>query len=323
MALGWLVAEAAFAQAPPAAEVGRRGPFEVREEWLLAQPRLALPALAPFPLARGTTAVRLDFDWGNDFGHRRRGYLVDGEHTALGLVVRRGFRDSLTLGLRLPILHRGGGTLDSLIDSWHRLTGLPDNSRPLYPRNELVIAGFHEDGQPLDWTGGPGTGLGKLELEALLSPKQVRDAAFTGAVAGRVAFPSGTGPFGGGGVEAGLQGLGAFRLSPRFDLYTGLGVTAGTSDHYQGIAYQKARVFGFLALEWRLGRRLSLLGQLDGASRLATDIAAYQGLQSYLRLGLKRDLGARTRFEAGVTENIYAQQATTDFGLFFALVRRF
>ena len=45
-----------------------RGPFEAREEWLLGQNRLSLPSTTPDALAPRETRLRLDLDWGNDFG---------------------------------------------------------------------------------------------------------------------------------------------------------------------------------------------------------------------------------------------------------------
>ena len=46
-------------------------------------------------------------------------------------------------------------------------------------------------------------------------------------------------------------------------------------------------------------------------------------MQSYLRMGAKVDLARRWRLEAGFTENLEDQQATTDFGIFAGIVRRF
>ena len=42
-----------------------------------------------------------------------------------------------------------------------------------------------------------------------------------------------------------------------------------------------------------------------------------------VRLGTKLDLSPRWRLEAGFTENLADQQATTDFGVFSGIVRRF
>src|SRR5207244_3291239 len=102
-----LVAGARPAAAQPAASssFAGRGPLETREEWLLAQPHLTLPALSPDTLPDGATSVRLDGDWGNDFGWRARfpgdlenlEFMIDGEHRTLGVEVRRGVTPSLTL----------------------------------------------------------------------------------------------------------------------------------------------------------------------------------------------------------------------------------
>lgn len=102
----------------------RRGPIEWREEWLLAQPRLTLPATSPDLLPPGENQLRVDFDWGNDFGWSQevvgevpgdRRFLVDGEHGTLGVALRHGMTRRLEVGFRLPVHWRGGGLLDGVI----------------------------------------------------------------------------------------------------------------------------------------------------------------------------------------------------------------
>ena len=59
------------------------------------------------------------------------------------------------------------------------------------------------------------------------------------------------------------------------------------------------------------------------AGRLVTNLDRYPGLQSYVRMGTKVDLSKRWQLQAGFTENIEDQEATTDFGIFSGIVRRF
>ena len=88
-----------------------------------------------------------------------------------------------------------------------------------------------------------------------LAPVQAwKDSRTALAFVGRVAFPTGGEPFGGGGVEAGVQALAAFGLGERFDLYLGLGATFGGEREHAGFEYARARGFGHLALEWRFAR---------------------------------------------------------------------
>ena len=52
-------------------------------------------------------------------------------------------------------------------------------------------------------------------------------------------------------------------------------------------------------------------------------LADYPGIHSYLRLGAKVQLEERWELEAGFSENIKHQQATTDFGIRIGLTRQF
>src|SRR5262245_57002578 len=200
-----LVAASVAAQAaPPAPDAppARRGPIPARDEWLLAQPLLSLPATSPDPLARGRFEARLDGDWGSDFalvgglGGRTGAlhYLVDGEHRSGALTVRRGFGGGFTLGLRASVLWRGPGIMDGVIDAWHHALGFPDGGRSLLPNNQLRVDGRDEEKRPVHWDGQAGTGLGNLEIEA----HQViagRADAWRAAVVGRVSAPTATGAF--------------------------------------------------------------------------------------------------------------------------------
>lgn len=295
----------------------RRGPLDVREEFLPAQPRLSLPAVSPDPLARGAAELRVAVDWGSDWALRGPdgdlAYLVDGEHRTLSLEVRRGVDDRLTLGLRAPLHWRGSGVLDGVIDWWHRLTHLPDNDRFLYPTGRFRVEGRDRDGRPLVFTGAPGTGLGNLEASALWALHRDPAGAALSVVA-RADVPTGTGPYASAGVHGAVQLVSAVPVARGIDLYAGAGTTLASQDERDGIRYRRARLHGFAALEWRAARRLSLLVETNGSSRLATNVAGYRPFQLYLRVGGKLDLRPRLRLEAGFVEGLSVQN-TTDFGV--------
>jgi hypothetical protein len=318
----------------------RRGPIDAREEWLLAQPRLTLSALAPDLLAPGRSELRLHFDWGNDFGWRQdlpgeaprdRRFLVDGEHRTLALDLRHGWRAGLELSLRVPLRWRGAGMLDGVIDWFHGFTrklGLPDNERGRFLRDRFRVLGIDPQGRPLAWTGAPGTGLGRVELSARVALTRAARApsaerrAWAVALVPRVTLPTGGGPFDAPGLEGAAQLVAARGLGERWDAYLGVGGTLGGARRVDGLTYARARPHAFVAFEWRPARRLSLLAQADAAGRSVEGVADYPALASYLRLGAQLDLGARWRLAGGFTENIAHQQTTTDFGVFASLARR-
>jgi hypothetical protein len=304
----------------------RRGPLEVREEFLLAQPRLTLPSLSPDPLPAGQTRAAIGIDWGSDFGLRGSepvlDHFVDGEHRTLALDVRRGITPRFSAGVRVPLHWRGPGVLDGLIDAWHGVTGLPDNDRGLYPRNQFRIEGRGADGPKLVIPDETGTGLGNLELMGLWAVRP-RARGLALSLAARAELPTGTGPFDGAGSGFGLQVLAAHPLGRTVDVYAGVGGTLSTQLGASELEYSRARAHGFATLEWRAARVLSLLIETSLASRLVENIAGYPGRQMYFRMGAKLDLGARWRLEGGFVEGLSSIQTTTDFGVQATLAGRF
>jgi len=325
--------------APAAAEdqgASRHGPFEWREKWLLAQPRLTLPPLSPDTLGDGVTVVRLDLDWGNDLGwsqpspgegSRERRFLVDGEHRSLGVEIRHGLGERLDVGLSVPIEWRGGGVLDGVIDWFHGFTrrlGLPDNGRRSFARGLLRVEGRDEAGESLAWDGRRGAGLGRVEALGRWSPRPARAGARGGvALVARLALPSGSGPFDAKGLAVGGQLVAARPLGTAWEAYLGVGGTLEGDDRRGDVRYRRARAQGFLTAERRFGRRWSAVAQTAAASRLVTNLARYPALEWYLSLGARLNLDSGTTIEAAFTENIANQQATTDFGVQIGVSRRF
>lgn len=317
--------------APSPAQTARRGPAEVRDEQLLAQPRLTLPALSPDPTPLGrwsfsaSVLVSNTFSWKQDEAGEtpnERTFLIDGEAATLDLQLRRGLGRSLDVGLRLPVRSRGGGDLDGLIDWWHDAFDLLDASRPDFRRDAFRIEGQTRAELPFSWSERDGSGLGNVELDARWRlVDQGRDAASLALVV-RGALPTGTGPFAGHSGGVGLQATLGIPLGDRFDLYTGLGGTWQGAGPVDGIDYTPVRAHLFLAIEWRPWRRFSLVAETDAATRLVENVRAYPGAHWIAHVAGRLDLGARARLDLGFTENFQSQFTTTDFALYAGLALR-
>jgi hypothetical protein len=145
------------------------------------------------------------------------------------------------------------------------------------------------------WGQEPGFGLGNLELDArwTLTDAAPGGHAWRAALVARAGLPTGTGPFDARGAALGIQGVAARGLGRAVDLYLGAGGTVSNEDDGGGIDHDLTRLHGFLALEWRVARRWSLLAETTAASRLVTNLDGYPAVQSYLRLGAKLDLSPR------------------------------
>jgi hypothetical protein len=326
-----LVALSAAASAQDAGRE-RRGPFPSRDEWLLAQPLLTLPATSPDPLPRGRSELRLDGDWGSDFGVEGNvggrvldvRFLVDGEHRSGALTFRHGIGHGLTLGVRASVLWRGAGIMDGVIDAWHDALGLPDGGRSLFPNDRLRVEARDPSRRSLRWGGGQGAGLGNLELEAHQVLFGLEDASgWRGAAIARLSAPTATGPFAGAGVAGGLQLALAHPLGSRGDVYLGLGTTVSSRRELDAFQYRQVRPQGFVGLEGRLTRGWSVIVQIDAASRLVTNVDSYPGSVAYLRVGSKFGLKGKWMLEGGITEGVNNLAAATDFGVVAAIARTF
>jgi hypothetical protein len=324
--------------ASPLAGARRRGPVEIRDEWLLAQPRLTLPAVSPDPVGRGRWQARVAVNRGNDFGWAQtsagelpaagdRRFLVDGEHQTTEASLRYGLTSTLDLAVRVPIHWRGGGFMDGAIDFFHDAfawAGFLDNDRPSFRNDKFRVEGRSPSGVPFSWTDDEGAGLGNVELAAHWAFLGARPGApWTVAAVGRVTLPTATGVYEVGGVDVGVQLVAARRLGRAFDLYMGVGGTFFGEPEIDGLTYEEVRGAGFVALEWRPASTWSLLVQVDGSTNLVKDVASYPEIQSYVHVAAKFDLSRCWQLEIGFTENLHDQQSTIDFGAFAGLVGRF
>jgi hypothetical protein len=305
-----------------------RGPIEIRDGQLLAQPRLTLPAVSPWTTPSGRWAVSVSGLWANSFSWTQdvagetpedRRFLIDGEALVLDATVRRGVGRNVDVGLRLPLQWRGGGALDGVIDWWHRVLDVPDGDRGLFLKDAFRIQGKTEEGGTFNWDDSQGVGLGDLEAEGRWRLAEGGREGASVALVGRLSLPTGTGPFEGNGVGAGGQLVVGVPLGEDFDAYTGVGVTVQEEGPVRGVRYSPARAHGFLALEWRPGRRLSLVVETNAASRLVENVDSYPGTHWIVNVTGRIDLSQRVRLDLGFTENLKSMLTTTDFALYFGL----
>jgi len=320
----------ALAAAPAAAQpdltaAPSRGPTEIRDAHLLAQPRLTLPALSPHTTRRGAWDFQVSALWANSFSWvqdvageepKTRRFLIDGEALVLDARLRRGLTHNLDVGVRVPVQGRNGGTLDDFIDWWHRVAHLPDGDRPFFRQDAFRVEGLTTDGTAFSWNDQTGFGLGDVEIDARWRVRDGARSSASVAVVARASLPTGTGPFDGNGAGGGAQLVLGAPLSPSFDLYAGAGLTAQDPGPVRGVLYEPARAHGFLALEWRPWQRLSLVAETNAASRLVENIDGYPGLHWIVNVTGRLDIGRRTRLDLGFTENLLSQLTTTDFALY-------
>lgn len=84
--------------------------------------------------------------------------VFDGETSRLWLDYRVGLSDRLEAGILVPWVWHESGSLDSLIDDWHRFFGLPRGNRDMSPEDRLLFE-YSAKGESLNFEhnrNGPG-----------------------------------------------------------------------------------------------------------------------------------------------------------------------
>jgi hypothetical protein len=90
----------------------------------------------------------VQFEVGNNFSEHsgtRETIIIDGESYRAQLQLRYGLSQDIEVGIEVPYLSHDRGGLDSFIENWHDLWGLPDGGRPAFPQDQLLIS-YQQDG---------------------------------------------------------------------------------------------------------------------------------------------------------------------------------
>jgi Protein of unknown function (DUF3187) len=232
---------------------------------------------------------------------------VDGESDVLSLTYENSLFQSWRYRFTAAVIHDSGGILDSVIDDWHSLFGLPQGNRRYYPRNKLVYS-YSGRGADIEVNGSE-TSIGGIAGEA--GWYALDDAHRTVSLWGGLQAPTGS--------VSKLTGDGAWDGAfwthyairwPEWQLAAELGVAQPFGDEiFAGYAHRTS-VFARLAGTRALGSLWSVRVQLDGqTARLSDNDIRFLGPSLQLTVGAERRLRARWRLAFGFIEDVAANTA--------------
>jgi len=250
--------------------------------------------------------------------------LVDGESTELRWngswrVARR-----WQLQFSIPVVHYSGGHLDSVIDDWHRLLGLPRGDRPLRPENELefaYLAGQGASGAAIDITGSH-TGIADSSIEAGFTA--LSTAATTIDVWLGLELPTGEthALTSNGAVDVAGWISGQWQLGRDWRLDATLGMSRPGSVDPLPLEASSVIPFGTVALSWDAGTRYGLAMQVDAHDSCVKDSDLdFLGAAVLLTIGGHYRTAGGWRFELAVTEDVRVG-GSPDVAFYFGIRRQ-
>jgi hypothetical protein len=264
------------------------GPIDTRNHRDLSLPFLRMSAVSNILRAGDST---FSFGWteANDFRLLPEGgpYTVheDEETSRFSLEYKRGLGHDQQLSVELPILIRGGGFMDSIIEWWHkRILRWEDPLRFATPEDLCIVdvPGAHF-----------GSAWGQGDVSCMYS-KRVSDRLITSAA---LKLPTGNASelMGSGAPDFGISADYETPIGPHWTYYLQGGLilqgTATVLPNSRVVVHQE-----MMAIVYKQNSRDAWIGQWNGeASATVTGVAGSDSTHRLITVGYQRKL-SRTRF---------------------------
>lgn len=286
--------------------------------------RLGFEPRAPSTLAEG----QFEFGWSetgaNVFSFKEDDYRLDYFTLNSVFSLAYGVTDTFLVELSYRDLSRFGSVLDPVTDAFHDVLGLGDSGRDQFDYYENIIDLELRDGVEIedDSSGSESRNLA-LSLQHNLTCGTRRMPA--------IAYGIDAGYFLGGGADldghsrfsVGLSASLARRIGESFYAYLGLGHVWHGLDDYAGLPLEDQQWSGSAAVEWRHRSKSSWVLQYLVTDGVAENRDPFDDPSHEIDLGWKREIASGLVLELGLIENIIEVDNSPDFGLHFALHKRF
>lgn len=290
-----------------------------------------LPATRSASLAaQGEIAWQLETAIANHFTSSIEGneaVVIDGETYRLRATLSYGLTERLEATLTVPYVKHEGGSLDSFIENWHDLFGLPNGGREDVPQDQLNF--LHRNtqfaGDQIGLTD-DSSGLGDIQFS--LGYQLAENDRRSWSTRAGVKFATGDANdlTGSGGTDyfasLHVSDQQAFR-HPDWRFHGTLGVLSLGDSEVLEAQLEDTVVFGSGTLAWHTWTRVSLKAQIDFHSAFYDSSLRELGDDSaQLSLGGSILLGEKTFLDISVAEDIITDTAP-DVVFQFALRSRF
>lgn len=253
----------------------------------------------------------VDFNWGSTAlvqNAASENLIVDAESRELRLSFARRLATRWSVRLELPYRYTGGGNLDSFIDEWHDVFGLPEGARPMQPRDRLAVH-YRRNGETLIELDSPTEGLADASIALAYALRDTQSTSVSAAVA--VKLPTGKDHWLNSSGAADLSAILAAerRLSERWTLAGQLSATwLGDGD----LLPDRQREFvwgGHTSLSFSIAPALELIVQMDGHTRAFDSELEFFDDVLVATLGGQIHFGEDWTLSLGVSEDILVEHS--------------
>ncbi|MFT6276280.1 MAG: hypothetical protein ACJAZ0_002385 [Halioglobus sp.] len=207
---------------------------------------------------------------------------IDGETVRIAFEMRYGLADNWDVQVELPWVHYSGGHLDSAIESWHDLWGMPDGGRPGVARDILNIG--YSGPESAFSLADKASGLGDVSVAVSHSFYSGENATASAVLGYKFASGDQDDLLGSGedDIFFALRFSGAPSVGSSLLWHGQAGyILAGEAD-VLGDSQNTHLWFAGVSMDWRVARHFSLFAQLDMHSAPADSALTAIGEDAYL-----------------------------------------
>ncbi len=295
-----------------------RGPVPIKDNFLVSHRTLQMIPRGAEIVSEDAWEASLSLNWSNSFGTRRgRFFRIDGETVETVAGVSYGATDWLEVGIDIPLLWRGGGSMDSFIEGFHDLFGYSNGDRDRFDEDDYNVTITDDDGGLYD-EDDEGFDLGNVTLRARanLTDGGTWLPAVTLGLELRPPTHTGDEISGSDGVDAGLFAYLSKHVAGDFYLHLHGGGMFYSDPDLGDIDLKDVRgVFGF-AIEWACTDATSIFAQaLYQSSQFQEGGGNLQNFAFTYALGMKTEPWKDVEFHLGLVENEFKYDNSADFGV--------
>ncbi len=323
--LGVLIVAVADSEAqtlPTVADPDTRSRFglvPLGEQFTLAMLHTSLRPREAKVLKERPFRLRSSFVWSNTANRKRGHYLVDAETRTLEFELDARVSERFEIGIRVPLVYRGGGVLDSPIYRWHEVFGLPQETRDDddIKHDEHRVGGRNDDGSRFDLRR-QGTYFGDITLAGQYQFLEEDDSLPALSLRTEVQLPSSAEEFGQDKADVQVAMLIAKGRS-NWRMFGGLAYMHALDTVESGLRFMRHRGAAFLGARYIFAEKNALSCALLASTQILAGVSQFPKYAVYTDFAYQRILSERHTLELVLRENPAPDEGTADVSFLIGL----
>ncbi len=276
-------------------------------------------------MAKGTTSMDIQTDWGNIWNYKEDTYLIDYEQISIAARFAYALKDNLTAGFWLPFSIRQGGAGDNYIEFIHKTFNIRNAHREEFRQDKMYIDIKNDDDYHSVWTDNS-WGINDIPLfvSYMLTPGNDHVPAVTTHLC--VTLPVGD--------ESKLEGTGKPFYSTGLILSKQIGETKNIvhcgarlshcpADSIAGLTTYKTGIDSVIGCERKIGTKRALILQYAVNSPIFRERDEMSLSVHEFSAGIKQRINDTTVMEFSATENLFKFNNSADVGLHLGIKKLF